>query len=563
MFWPRHQSAKAIGDVGRYALAAVVLVVSLLWPRAANAQKEPASGAAEPVLNDARVPLDVSLMTLSRSDAALEDGTITPGYYQTSEYMIGHVAVGLILVESDGSGEAQSEDWTDEEVDQVQAEVREALAWWSTMEPAAHFTFTLETEIRIPSGYEPIRHGLPEEKLWIGEAMTALGFENDSYFSAVRDYVNDLRDRAASDWAFAILVADSSADDDGRFADGFFAYAYLGGPFMVMTYDNSGYGINNMGAVVAHEMGHVFRALDQYAISGMRCNYLSGYLDVKNGNSLAGGDCETDEPSLMRGGIAPYEGRNLDRFARGQIGWWDSDRDGVLDPVDAAPQLEVSVIEEDDAVLRFQGRAWQTVVPSPALSDVTISYIKEVGAWVDGHSWVQAKADDGYFDTVSETFTLDLELLQPGVHSLQLQSVNLEGLVSPAFYTTTFVLDPVDGALNSTLQEGPIMLPDGKVVEFDGLATAAVGETHPDGPTVAAVEYQIDGGEWRPAGAADRRFDSAMEAFYFVVSDLSEGLHSLAVRTRDSGGRVETNLEKRQFDIGLRQFHIYVPMVQR
>jgi len=224
------------------------------------------------ILNDTLTAPDADLVELGLQTLDGDTTSATPAYLQPSEYMIGHVAVGLLLPESNGGQQGQSEDWSDEEIERVQAEVQDALAWWASLEPAAHLTFTVETHLRVPTGYEPITRELGEEKLWIGDTMAALGFENDSYFGAVRDYVNDLRDRSGSDWAFAIFVADSSADSDGRFDDNYFAYAYLGGPFMVMTYDNSGYGIRNMDAVTTHEMGHIFRALDQYAAAGAKCH---------------------------------------------------------------------------------------------------------------------------------------------------------------------------------------------------------------------------------------------------------------------------------------------------
>ena len=60
--------------------------------------------------------------------------------------------------------------------------------------------------------------------------MNALGYSAASYFTQTRDYINDLRTTHQTDWAFAIFVVDSSSDSDNRFADGLFAYAYLGGP---------------------------------------------------------------------------------------------------------------------------------------------------------------------------------------------------------------------------------------------------------------------------------------------------------------------------------------------
>ena len=71
---------------------------------------------------------------------------------------------------------------------------------------------------------------------------------------------------------------------NGKLADGYFAYAYLGGPFLVMTYGNGGYGIANMDVVCAHETGHIFQALDEYAGASSPYDYSNGYFPTLNGN---------------------------------------------------------------------------------------------------------------------------------------------------------------------------------------------------------------------------------------------------------------------------------------
>jgi hypothetical protein len=545
-------------------LTLTFVLSALLWPMVTSAAPNTPSDDDLIIFDDALTPPDVEQAAFNMP--GLGGATLgAPGYYQTSDYMIGNVAVGLILPESNEGQEAQSEDWTDEEIAQVQAEVQDALAWWAGLEPAAHLTFTIESHWRVPIGYEPITHSLGEEKLWIGATMAALGFANDSYFGAVRDYVNDLRDRTGSDWAFVVFVADSSADADGRFADGYFAYAYVGGPFTVLSYDNSGYGIDNMDAVAAHEIGHIFRALDQYAAAGASCDYRAGYLSVKNGNSLAGGDCESDESSIMRGGIAPYLSHSIDVYARGQIGWWDSDGDGVLDPLDTKPELTVeaeAIGGENKDLFSFGGLAWQEPVPSPDLVDSTISRIAGVGAWVDKGSWAAATAQDGRFDTLSEAFHLQVGPLAPGLHTLEIQAVNSEGLVSTAFVTTTFVYDPVDGALNSSLTSGPAASPADRPIQFNGVATAAYGDPDPDAPTVAVVQFSVDGGAWQDATADDGQFDSCIENFDVALEGLPDGLHSLTIRALSSDGRVETSLEERAFQVRP-TYTIFFPFVGR
>jgi hypothetical protein len=75
------------------------ILPALLWPVVASASPDTLSDDDLIILNDALTPPDAeqaAVNMLGLSDA-------TPGYYQTSDYMIGDVAVGLILPESDGS----------------------------------------------------------------------------------------------------------------------------------------------------------------------------------------------------------------------------------------------------------------------------------------------------------------------------------------------------------------------------------------------------------------------------------------------------------------------------
>jgi hypothetical protein len=545
-------------------LALSLLLSSLLWSTTAQAAPDAPSNDLS-IHNDALNAPDANLALDAQNPAILSAplgaGLGVPGYYQTSDYMIGHVAVGLILPESNGSHETDSEQWTSAELEQVQEQVQQALEWWASLEPAAHLEFTLETHLGVPIGYEPIAHTLSDEELWIGETMAALGFENDNHFGAVRDYVNDLRERSGSDWALAILVVDSSADSDGRFEDNYFAYAYIGGPFMVMTYDNSGYGSNNMNAVTTHEMGHIFHALDQYASSGMHCDYRAGYLYIKNANSQAGGDCDSNESSIMRGGIAPYQNRSIDASARGQIGWEDSNDNGVLDPVDAPPQFIVEREQASDNQFSFSGFAWQEPVPAPQMSDVTISHVTAVGALVDNMTWSPATSLRGSFEAITASFHLDVGPLAPGLHILEIQAVNSEDLVSTPVLTTVLVLDPVDGALDSLLISNAAVVAGNKPIQFQGTASAAYGDTQANAPTVSAVQFSVDGGEWQDAIASDGQFDNSLEDFNVTLTDLPDGQHSLSLRTVDSNGKVETNVETHQFQVET-TFTVYLPTIQ-
>ena len=260
--------------------------------------------------------------------------SVTPGYYQTSEYMAGSVAVGIVLVESNGKVDPSTEDWTPDQKQLVFEQVTAALNWWAAIEPRAHLSFVVDDHFSapLPTDVEPITRPHSDEKYWVADAMGALGYTAVSYFSRVRDYNNALRGKYHTDWAFTIFVVNSAHDGDNSFSDGDFAYTYVGGPFMVMTYGNANYGPANMGAVAAHEMGHIFYALDQYAAAGQSCASRSGYLAVENQNSQSG-PCATNVDSIMRGQVSPYLRHALDPYAAGQIGWHVSNGDNILDPL--------------------------------------------------------------------------------------------------------------------------------------------------------------------------------------------------------------------------------------
>ncbi len=191
-----------------------------------------------------------------------------PGFYQTSGFMLGKVAVAIVFPQCNGVVDACTESWNTAAMDQVYSQIQSALTWWSAR-LNGRVTFVYEQRRQIPTGYEPIRRPQSDEGLWIAEVMTAIGQSGASYTDQVYTYNNWLRQNYAADWEMTIFVANSSVSATGTFTDGYFAYSYVQGPFMVMTYDNDGYGIANLAAVTAHEAGHIFGALDQYTGAGV------------------------------------------------------------------------------------------------------------------------------------------------------------------------------------------------------------------------------------------------------------------------------------------------------
>ncbi|HUO10926.1 MAG TPA: hypothetical protein VM008_21670 [Phycisphaerae bacterium] len=74
-------------------------------------------------------------------------------------------------------------------------------------------------------------------------------------------------------------------------------------------------------------------------------------------------------------------------------------------------------------------------------------------------------------------------------------------------------------------------------VEVDGNRVKVSGEAKDGVSPVVSVRYQIDGqGDWQPASASDKIFDSPQEAFTIVTRPLSVSAHRITVRATDAAG---------------------------
>lgn len=248
------------------------------------------------------------------------DMLIPPQNYRyQSDYMFGTVSACIFFPESDGSIDPNLEDWTttlrNNVINEVSAGLQRWVTWASNEVPSISLSFSLYyyDYTQLPTGYEPISRPQSDEGLWINDCMDAIGAPAGSYFSRVSWFNEWLRSNYGTDWAFSIFVANSLNDGDGCFADGYSAYAYLGGPFQVMTYDNDGYGIGNMDWVCAHETGHNFYAFDEYAASGCYCTQSqNGYQNQNCANN-----CATNNTCVMRNALeTPVE-----YYTKGHIGW--------------------------------------------------------------------------------------------------------------------------------------------------------------------------------------------------------------------------------------------------
>lgn len=369
------------------------------------------------------------------------------GFYDTSEFMMGSVAVGVILPESDGSIQLNREDWTTTEIDAVVAGIQGALAYWATRDARADLSFEMVVYDSIATGYEPIRNGTwssGQQAWWITECMDSLGFTTGTIFERTRAFDNALRDSLGTDWGITMFVIDSSDDPDGRFADGTYAYSYIGGPFLVMTYDNWTWGIGNMDAVAAHEVAHQFYALDEYFGT---CTEECGYLGVENQNEING--CALDQLCLMRTEMGPaFDADSICAYTRGHIGWVDSDADSIFDILDTQPETKFDPIPDTTATPTPTITGIANVAPITNQNprglgnEITLVHIAGVEWRVDGGPWLPAAAADGLWDEVGEAFQFTTAVLSESPHVVEARAFTSVGNVDASASADTFdVLD--------------------------------------------------------------------------------------------------------------------------
>lgn len=353
-----------------------------------------------------------------------------------SQYLAGRVAVRLVLPESNGVVDPSSEDWTTEQIEQVTAQMRAALDWWRERLPAARLEFDLMVQT-VPTRYEPIRYGLAQEGLWIGDVLRASGYTSNNYFEQAYQAVYDLRDQRGADWATMIFIV-NSARDDGYFADGRFAYAYLNGPFSVITSDGGPYTTQWLRAVIAHEFAHLFGALDQYSAAGVRCDQGSGYLFAPTTNSMFN-NCGTNEPSIMRELINSFVNGAVDGSARAQLGYRDSDSDGIIDVLDTMPSLTLTTVQQAPGQRPLVALEVRDLpYPSPVQPDVSINQITAIEYRVNQSDWQFVEPMDGTYNGVRELAQIELPLYD-GEYVVEFRALNLAGNASANITQTVTV----------------------------------------------------------------------------------------------------------------------------
>lgn len=187
--------------------------------------------------------------------------------------MQGRVTANFFLVESDANGPENIFDWDSAEISLATAEIQEALVWWSTVAGIFGHSLSFVLQLHSPSQYECQLPGEASihDSAWLRTyllpvAMERMGFPGlPAYCTTGKFNESSI---ASNDRAFSAFIFDGN----NYFTDGHFAYAYLNGPFLVSLRRPDQWGTNYLNVVLQHEMGHIFRACDEYASGCPNCD---------------------------------------------------------------------------------------------------------------------------------------------------------------------------------------------------------------------------------------------------------------------------------------------------
>ena len=453
------------------------------------------------------------------ADAAArpETGSKRPfgaGPYDTSAFMAGEIYVSLVLFESNGKTDPDTENWSKEEIDRVIAHVRNACAWWEEMWKRKnyigelHFTIGLDhATTPFQTSYEPITHGAyRDDRLWIGEFLNAQGYSGDKN-RMLYQFTADTIAKHNADFAFNIFVVKADNDRDHYFQDNYRSYT-LGRQYdgvsdtYILTAYSRPYDWYSSQSF-AHEMAHIFGAADEYPGQG---NYMerSGYYGVQNTNAPDGNPNRNGiVPSLMNSSIsAAFERHITSPQSLEMVGWRDSDGDRIIDVLDAPIAVAdlSSKLNLSDSVYSFSGTFTVQKVPNyNNTKAITINSVDKL-LYRNGESGEWKSDSSEIWKEESRTVSRQFKIPKDSV--LQWKVVDASGTAESKTYTIGNVRAPKVKADRET----------GRVEFSFTPATADTG--------IVRYKIRVDG----------RSYDLDGQKSSFSLSGLSSGKHEWAIQ---------------------------------
>lgn len=201
--------------------------------------------------------------------------------------------------------------------------------------------------------------------------------------------------------------------------------------------------------MLRHEVGHVFGAWDAYPPTGPTGRF--GYLKAAQGNAcgtgggyFAGaGECLDD----LMAGWGPNYGYNsrISPSTAGQLGWFASDGDGMLDVMRTMPDVQTAsvshTINASTSTATYHGvAADRAVLNEEGAGNVSINRITAAQYRIVPAPWQDASPTDGVFDSAAENFTFTTPPLRNGAYTVEIQAVNTIGAATPRVYSEQLVV---------------------------------------------------------------------------------------------------------------------------
>ena len=240
-----------------------------------------------------------------------------------SDYMVGKVLFNVMFIESTGANQKYT--WSVANYTTIQNEIIAGLSWWaktastsSTYKTPLTFVVNwyLPDNPLMQTTYEPILYNSSQDGLWINQIMAKLGYASGDKQTRVAAFNTAQRIAYKTNWSVVSFVGYNPSPAASTFKDGYFAYAYLGGPYSQLLFRNDGWATSNYDIVNAHETGHLFRAQDEY--------YQAGYGGCTSceasTNGVLNANCEYCNPNAISC-MMRSNSLGLCGYTAGQLGW--------------------------------------------------------------------------------------------------------------------------------------------------------------------------------------------------------------------------------------------------
>lgn len=264
----------------------------------------------------------------------------------------------------------------------------------------------------------------------------------------------------------------------------------------------------NYNHVVAHEMGHVFHARDEYLSFEGAYTLRSGVYNTQNLNAVGGNPApDSRVESIMDGGPDAYANHAISTSAAAMIGWQDSDGDGIFDVLDQSLNLTGEGRLTSLNTYSFDGASDVNVFDQQNpereyTNDLTINTVDIMEYRLNGGDWVQANTYRDYQTPVA----FETPTLSPGNYVIDVRTRSrfspidaVSGVASNTFSESFSVPEPppanrvpeIVGPPAQWVVAGDTLSVPVTISDADGDVVALSAEVLVDG-TMAELAWQLD-----------------------------------------------------------------------